>query len=512
MKFFFCTAQSLAKPFLVFLFVALSAHLFAQQASLSVQGVLTKADGTAVEDDVYTLTFRLWNHPDATGGTNKKHEETINNVETVGGVYTVIMGINGTPLSAGFDEVYYLGVSMNTSNVELLPRPRLTHAPYALGIRGQNNVFPSTGAVIADELNVAGSVNATVYKAEGGVPTANIATNGYSFGTGGDSDGGLFSVGDNNVGLYANAIKALEATSAGVSIPGSLNTGTLTSNDHTINGNSQVNGWQVVTGDERVEGNQVCNNKFLTRSTGDGGGYTFTYDGGYDTGMFGLLDGEFDLRSNGGSRLLFGSNGINYQTATVFTNGIAISDNGQPWNNSNLKVYGLKEGPSGGKNVQWDPGTGSIYWDNSSRKSKRDIKKFDEDFSRILLTEAKIYRRHGSPDSYWEIGYIAEEIDSLGLTHLATRGLDGQVDGLDYDRIGLYSIELLKIQHADIETLKAEIAALKAANKGLQVENSALSAENNKFQQQQEVFNAQLEVLSKRMNLLENTRMANTRK
>jgi hypothetical protein len=71
----------------------------------------------------------------------------------------------------------------------------------------------AAGAVNADAVQ-ANTVNATAMIASGGAPAAaNLAGVGYAFGAGGDGDGGLFSSGDNNVALYANATKVLEGRS-----------------------------------------------------------------------------------------------------------------------------------------------------------------------------------------------------------------------------------------------------------------------------------------------------------
>lgn len=131
------------KAFLLVFFFALATTVPGQQASLSVQGVLTKSDGTAVDDGDYSLTFKLWTA--AAGGT-AVHTETLSNVETIGGVYSVVLGVNGTNITAPFDQTYYLGVSVG-GGAELTPRPRLTHAPYAMALLGSSNVFPGSGTV-----------------------------------------------------------------------------------------------------------------------------------------------------------------------------------------------------------------------------------------------------------------------------------------------------------------------------------------------------------------------------
>lgn len=183
----------------LFFLLAFSGGLFAQ-ATLSVQGVLTKSDGTAVDDGQYPITFRLWT---AESGGNMVHEETIQQVETTGGVYSALLGANGFNANATFSQVYYLGVSVN-GGAELAPRPRLTHAPYTLSVIGSSNKFTSSGPVEADG-----------YKANNGTPAIGVAGTGYSFrgnGSNSDQDGGLFSYADDQVSLYTNAQERIKVT------------------------------------------------------------------------------------------------------------------------------------------------------------------------------------------------------------------------------------------------------------------------------------------------------------
>ena len=117
-------------------------NLFAQTASLSIQGVLRNANGTAVENGKYPLTFKLYTQE--VSGTHI-WEEIIDEVNVEGGIYSVILGAQN-PLDAAFDQPYYLGVSVD-GGAELIPRARLTSTPYALSLIGNDNVFPSSGNV-----------------------------------------------------------------------------------------------------------------------------------------------------------------------------------------------------------------------------------------------------------------------------------------------------------------------------------------------------------------------------
>ena len=71
------------------------------------------------------------------------------------------------------------------------------------------------------------------------------------------------------------------------------------------------------------------------------------------------------------------------------------------------------------------------------------------------------------------IGFIAEEFAALGLTDLVVYDKDGRPDGIQYDRVPVYMLEVLKKQvqatellRQDNELLKQRIEALEKAMKG----------------------------------------------
>lgn len=492
-----------ATLFLLFLGVFTS-NLSAQTATLSVQGVLTKSDGTAVDDgNDYTMTFRLWKSESSTDPADKVHQETITNISIVGGVYSVVLGVN-TPMTAPFDQTYWLGVSVNTSNVELLPRPRLTHAPYALAIVGQNNVFPSTGAVTAD------AVEAKVFRADGGTPTPFTATNGYSFRNGGDTDGGLFSLGDNNVALYANGTKALEGTNSGVTIPGTLYTdnintttanGTLNIGTHTtVNGTQTVNGVQTINSNQFVNGfSTVTSNLTVNGVVKSGDGIVnkaYTTDGIF----WGTGNHDINCVVNNETRILIGGNGYNYHTGgQVFTLGAG-----------DLFITGVKpKGTTGNpRNIAIDLTNGRIFEESSSRRYKKNIRTLQDNFSLLLKVEPRIYNRYQDPvdidtSKHYELGYIAEEIDSIGLKRLVQYNNEGQIDGVNYEKMIIYAVELIKMQDTAIKQLQAEVTQLKADNAGLANLNKTMKANNSELEKQQEEINKQLAGLLRRMQTLE---------
>ena len=130
------------KHLLFFFALMAAASQLQAQATLSVQGTIQRSFGGAVDDGKYALTFKLYTAE--TGGT-PVWSETQDNIEVIGGVYSALLG-EANPLTAGFNEVYYLGIAVD-GGAELIPRTRLTSAPYALSLIGQSNTFPSAGPV-----------------------------------------------------------------------------------------------------------------------------------------------------------------------------------------------------------------------------------------------------------------------------------------------------------------------------------------------------------------------------
>ncbi|MDQ3017655.1 MAG: hypothetical protein M3R25_13175 [Bacteroidota bacterium] len=221
------------------------------QASLSIQGILKKSNGVAVEDGTYNVTFKLYAAP---VGGSAIWTETQSTLEVSSGIYSTILG-NTTALNIPFNQVYFLGVTIGSS--ELAPRIQLTSAPYALSLIGVNNQFPSSGLVKADSIIVNGGV-----LAKGGAPGLNgVSHNGYAFtGNSGDKDSGLFSTSDGKVSMYVNNVEVIAATPGNVAITGnaavtgSFSTGNValpTGGKVTYNG---LNDWRLVATDDLTGG------------------------------------------------------------------------------------------------------------------------------------------------------------------------------------------------------------------------------------------------------------------
>lgn len=205
------------------------------QATLSLQGILKKANGIALEDGEYPITFKMY----VVDSTQVKWTETQPEVEVISGIYSVILGVVN-PINLPFDKDYELGISIGSQ--EMRPRVRLTSAPYALALRGSTNQFPSSGQVLADEIKVAQGVVAS-----GGAPGLNgVDKNGYAFtGNSGDNDSGLFSTSDAKVSLFVNNSEVLSITPGTATVNGNVNI----INNGTVKYNG-ISDWRLVNVDD----------------------------------------------------------------------------------------------------------------------------------------------------------------------------------------------------------------------------------------------------------------------
>jgi hypothetical protein len=114
----------------------------------------------------------------------------------------------------------------------------------------------------------------------------------------------------------------------------------------------------------------------------------------------------------------------------------------------------------------YNEATDQLYYYNlaSSARYKENIKPLQDDFSKVLQAESKSfsYKANGEPG----MGFIAEEFDALGLSNLVTYK-DGQPDGIKYDMVPVYLLEVLKDQATVIEEHTKATGQLKAENDSL---------------------------------------------
>lgn len=108
----------------------------------------------------------------------------------------------------------------------------------------------------------------------------------------------------------------------------------------------------------------------------------------------------------------------------------------------------------------------AIGREGSSRRYKQNIHPFEEDFRMILKLEAKQYQMregYGNPEKDL-FGYIAEDVEEVGLTKLVTHDTEGRPDGIKYKKLAIYLNEIVKEHDQDIAKLKGEIGKRQGAS------------------------------------------------
>jgi len=127
--------------------------------------------------------------------------------------------------------------------------------------------------------------------------------------------------------------------------------------------------------------------------------------------------------------------------------------------NGFLRVMSLYRWGSDYPNVKYDPVSGSFLEDTSSRRYKENIRPLETDFAALLQAQPMTYTRPHRPD-HWEIGFIAEDLDALGLAPLVFYDSAGRPESVHYDRVCLYLLQIAKEQQAELQRQATRIEAL----------------------------------------------------
>ena len=113
---------------------------------------------------------------------------------------------------------------------------------------------------------------------------------------------------------------------------------------------------------------------------------------------------------------------------------------------------------SASSNIYWDPNVGYFTLSTSSRKYKRNIVAVtDEQLDKALLLKPSYYQRNEY--DYFEYGFIAEEVNEIGLDEFVTR-VEGEISGLNYEKMVTLAIGLAQRQAKENANLVAQVAAL----------------------------------------------------
>jgi hypothetical protein len=111
-------------------------------------------------------------------------------------------------------------------------------------------------------------------------------------------------------------------------------------------------------------------------------------------------------------------------------------------------------------------GTGTA---TSTIRFKKDVSNYKlNDPKNILNLKMKRYKYknskrgyHDSTNREWMYGYIAEDLQELGVEEVLSYDKDGLPDGIDYGAFSMLVLELAKVRQIEIDSIKEEIKRLK---------------------------------------------------
>jgi hypothetical protein len=139
------------------------------------------------------------------------------------------------------------------------------------------------------------------------------------------------------------------------------------------------------------------------------------------------------------------------------------------WANGSKRVHADSVSGSGTYYAVWVQGDGTFARNTSSIKFKENVRDFAINPDDVLKLRPVIYDRKDRVDSEGtvregrknEVGLIAEETEKAGFGWLVNY-LDGEVDGLRYDLLGVALLPLVQRQAQQLEDLEARLARLEA--------------------------------------------------
>jgi hypothetical protein len=214
------------------------------------------------------------------------------------------------------------------------------------------------------------------------------------------------------------------------------------------------------TGKLDVVGDQVLRGNFGMTTAG----YVYSYAGGTNgqvrSGV--QFDGTnqqtlFFTATNERMRIDSSGNLLVGQTATGTATGSTGMWAGSLTINPNLNTS------SGSANVVWSTPSGLFYRSTSSIRYKENVENAVHGLQEVLQLRPVTYNGKSDIDGDKRFGgFIAEEVDAIGLTEFVVYDEENRPDSLGYDRMVSLCVKAIQEQQALIQDLTTRLAALEA--------------------------------------------------
>jgi Chaperone of endosialidase len=395
---------------------------------ISYQGRLTDSNGAPVPDGSYSVKFKVYGSP---AGNDSLWWSNFETLEVTDGLFHYQLGsTNPFPNDLfSVDTARYLAIQIN-GEPEMIPRTKLVSVPYAY-----HSLRADTANIIDVPFYGTGDFDY--------VPLISL--------TNANIDG--FALEAKNSGSQAQVIIAskwfaVEAKTGDKGAwLGSADAGIAAWGTTGFAGHFQGRvGIGDVAPDAQLEVGELLRVQGMNYSSAiypdSGSGLEITYNPNNALGIIQAYDR--DASTFGNLALLGDSVGIG-TTAPLER----LHVNG--------KVYvGTMDATSGGSVVRWE--NNRLKRETSSARFKDNIRPLAEDFAKILRVAPKSFVDRGSGQEH--MGFIAEEFEQSGLEKLVIHDAEGQPDGIRYELISVYLLEMVKELKAENKELRARLETL----------------------------------------------------
>jgi hypothetical protein len=183
--------------------------------------------------------------------------------------------------------------------------------------------------------------------------------------------------------------------------------------------------------------------------------------GGIDKFSLGFENGvDGWLQTWGGRPLSLNSQGNKVLIGTRTDNAVAnLEVNGGIYSMGTITITFPGVNVTANTPLYWNNSTGRVGINTSSKKYKTDIVSLTKKQAEIALKLNPVeYTRIETNER--ELGFIAEEVKEAGLG-LIVPEIDGECITIDYSKLSVIAIAMIKEQQLELKSLKAELDTLK---------------------------------------------------